>query len=109
MSAGPAQGTEGFVALSRFEVLPGWEESVASAFRARPGLVDDEPGFLRLEVLRPMSTPTEFWLLTFWTDEASFRRWHREHDRRAVHGRIPAGLKLVPGSAEVTAFDHVAS
>lgn len=97
------------MALSRFEVRPGWEGSVATAFRDRPRLVDDEPGFLRLEVIRPMATPTEFWLLTFWTDEASFRRWHREHDRRAVHDRIPAGLKLVPGSAEVSAFEHVTS
>ena len=63
----------GFVALSRFEVMPGWEDAVAEAFVARPHLVEDAPGFVRLEVLRPADNPAEFLLLTFWSDEESFR------------------------------------
>jgi heme oxygenase (mycobilin-producing) len=99
----------GYVALSRFEVRPGWEDAVAEAFRDRPGLVDRDPGFVRLEVLRPVAEPTQFWLLTYWADETSFRRWHRSHERRAAHGAIPAGLRLVPGSATLLGFDHVTS
>ncbi len=98
----------GFVALSRFEVREGWEGDVTAAFRSRPHLVDDAPGFVRLEVLRPNDRPTEFWLFTYWTDEASFLTWHRDH-RKQAHHAIPKGLKLVPGSARVDHLDHVAS
>lgn len=96
------------VAISRFEVLDGWQDAVADAFRNRPHLVDDATGFQRLEVLRPADRPREFWLLTWWDDEPSFRRWHRDH-RTAAHQYLPPGLRLVPGSARVESFDHVAS
>ncbi len=96
------------VAISRFEVLDGWQGPVAEAFRNRPRLVDDAPGFQRLEVLRPADRPREFWLLTWWDDEASFRTWHREH-RAAAHQYLPPGLRLVPGSARIESFEHVAS
>ncbi|MEX0869675.1 MAG: antibiotic biosynthesis monooxygenase family protein [Nitriliruptoraceae bacterium] len=101
--------TAGHVAVRRFEVHEGWEQAVVDACRNRPGLVDDVDGFLRLDVVRPREHPQEFWLLTYWVSEAAFQDWHRGHGRVAGHAGIPAGLKLVPGSARVDAFDHVTS
>lgn len=102
-------GHGGYVALSRFEVRPGWEDAVAAAFRDRPRLVERASGFLRLDVLRPVHHPTEFWLITYWTHEAAFREWHRSHDRRSAHQGMPAGLRLIPGSAEIIELEHVTS
>ena len=99
----------GFVALSRFEVMPGWEDAVSDAFADRPHQVEHAPGFVRLEVLRPAEHPAEFWLLTFWTDEAAFRVWHRSHDRKAAHAAMPDGLRLRPGSAQLSRFELIAS
>lgn len=101
--------TAGYVALSRFEVRPGWEAPVAEAFRNRPRRVEHAPGFLRLEVLRPNDNPAEFWLITYWSDEAAFRDWHASHGRVEAHEGMPKGLKLVPGSARVLALEHVTS
>lgn len=98
-----------FVALSRFEVMPGWEDAVSEAFRDRPHQVESTPGFVRLEVLRPAENPAEFWLLTFWSDEESFRTWHRGHDRKAAHTGMPEGLRLRPGSARLSSFEMIAS
>lgn len=39
------------VVLSKFRVRNGMEDAVRLAFRARPHLVDDAPGFPRMEVL----------------------------------------------------------
>ena len=61
-----------FVALSRFVVANGMEEAVRAAFSERPHRVDQAPGFLRMEVLRPEGHPEEFWLMTWWQEEASF-------------------------------------
>lgn len=98
-----------FVALSRFTIANGMEEEVQEAFRNRPHLVDGAPGFVRMEVLCPTDVPAEIWLLTWWSDEESFRVWHRSHLYRESHAGIPKGLKLVPGSVEIRSFRHVSS
>lgn len=99
----------GFVALSRFVIANGMAAEVKQAFRNRPHLVDDAPGFLRMEVVSPVERPDEIWLITFWTSQASFRAWHRGHGFHASHGGIPKGLKLVPTETEIRHFEHVCS
>ncbi len=94
-----------FVALSRFKIRNGMEAEVREAFRTRPHLVDGEPGFLHMEVMSPLDDTSEIWLVTHWTDEASYQTWHRGHTYHASHAAIPKGLKLVPGSTEIRLFD----
>lgn len=98
-----------FVAMSRFSIANGMADPVKAAFRARPGLVDGAPGFRRMDVISPREAPQDIWLLTYWDDEASYRAWHRGHTYHESHAGIPKGLKLVPGSARIEYFDHVAS
>ena len=98
-----------FVALSRFTVANGMEAEVRRAFANRPHLVDGTPGFVRMEVLAPLDDPREIWLLTYWSDEASFQEWHRGHLHKEAHKGIPRGLKLVPGRTEIRHFEHVCS
>lgn len=99
----------GYVAYSRFVVANGMREEVKAAFRQRPGLVDTAPGFLRMDVISPLDRPEEFWLVTFWSDEDSFRQWHRGHTYSDSHAGIPPGLKLVRGETVVKGFEHVTS
>lgn len=93
------------VALSRFTIANDMSEDVREAFRARPHLVDDVPGFLGMEVMSPVADRAEVWLVTRWSDELSYRTWHRGHLYHGSHGGIPKGLKLVRGSAEVKLFE----
>lgn len=95
------------VVLSKFQVGGDMVEAVRRAFTERPHLVDDAPGFLRLEVLRPRDRPDEFWLWTYWADEESYRTWHRSHAYKESHKGIPKGLKLIPKSAEIRVFERV--
>ena len=91
-----------FVALSQFTVQPGMEDEVCKAFMHRPHLVDDLPGFIKMQVLRPTTKPNDFWLLTWWEDQESYESWHHSQDYHDSHQHIPKGLKLVPGSASIT-------
>ena len=75
------------------------------AFCQRPHLVDGAPGFLGMEVMSPVDSVAEIWLVTRWQDEQSYRTWHRGHDYHESHKGIPKGLKLVPGTANVRLFD----
>ena len=99
----------GFVALSRFVIKNDMTREVRAAFLNRPHLVDDAPGFLRMEVLSPQENSGEIWLMTFWSDEESFRTWHHSHLYRESHKGIPKGLKLVPKSVELRFFEHICS
>ncbi len=96
-----------YIALSKFAVGNGMTQEVKQAFRDRPHLVDDAGGFLRMEVLSPLDHPDEIWLFTYWTDEVSFKAWHKSHMYHESHKGIPKGLKLAPKSTEMRYFEHV--
>jgi heme oxygenase (mycobilin-producing) len=97
-----------FVALSRFVVRNGMEDEVRAAFEERPHLVDLAPGYIRMEVLRPRECAEEFWLMTWWEDEASFDAWHKSHAYKDSHAGIPRGLKLVPGAQRIRRLECIA-
>ncbi|MDX5420791.1 MAG: antibiotic biosynthesis monooxygenase [Hymenobacteraceae bacterium] len=96
-----------FIALSTFEIANGMAAEVKEAFINRPRFVDNAPGFVKLDVLCPQEKPEEIWLMTFWADEESYQIWYRNHMKES-HNNIPKGLKLVPHSAKVRFFDHIA-
>jgi heme-degrading monooxygenase HmoA len=96
-----------FLALSKFKVRNGLESEVREAFQQRPRLVDQADGFVRMDVVTPTADAAEFWLLTYWQDEASFRQWHHSHLYRQSHAGIPQGLKLVPEATELLTFRYV--
>ena len=104
-----AKAASTFVALSKFVVANDKVAEVKAAFRQRPHLVDDQPGFVRMDVFSPLDRPAEIWLVTYWTEEMSFREWHHSHLYHESHRGIPKGLKLVPGETEIRSFEHVAS
>lgn len=98
-----------FLAISRFAVTNGLEASVREAFRMRPHKVDAAPGFIRMEVANPSDDPAEFWLLTWWQDEASFKAWHHSHAYHESHQGMPKGLKLDPERSKIMHFKVFAS
>ncbi len=98
-----------FCASSRFLVRNDMEGDVRLAFQSRAHLVDAAPGFCRMEVMQPLEDPKEFWLMTWWTDEASFAAWHKGHDYRCAHAGIPKGLKLVAGSVQIRHLELICS
>lgn len=95
-----------FVAMSRFRVRPGQEEMVCEAFRERPMRVDEQPGFVRMEVFNPQERGNEFWLITVWENRESFEVWH-EHHLNESHSAMPRGLKVERGSRALEYFELV--
>lgn len=97
-----------FTVISTFEILNGMENEVKQAFIKRPGLVEKYEGFVGLDVLSPLENSSQVWLITHWTDEESFKTWHKKHLKDS-HAGIPKGLKLVPHSFKLRFFNHIAS
>jgi diguanylate cyclase (GGDEF)-like protein len=67
---------------------------VRQAFIDRPHLVEKAAGFCGLNVLTDSTDAAVFLLLTRWTDEQSFRAWHRSDAHHQSHAGMPQGLKL---------------
>jgi len=103
------EAVSAFVALSKFVIANDMVAEVKEAFRQRPHLVDDQPGFVRMEVFSPLDRPEEIWLVTYWTDAASFKVWHHSHLYHQSHKGIPKGLKLVPGEQQIRHLEHICS
>jgi heme-degrading monooxygenase HmoA len=108
------------VAMSRFRVKDSREQDVRQAFLDRPRLVDNEAGFLGLEVFQDQADCSVFYLITRWSDVSSFRTWHSSQAHRRSHELMPAGLKLdsaftklrilerVEGDRDQEVFEHFA-
>jgi heme-degrading monooxygenase HmoA len=97
------------LALSRFKVANGMEDSVARAFLARPHFVEHSEGFLGMEVFTDSSDAAFFYLSTRWTTEPAFRRWHASAEHHASHKGIPKGLKLDPAFTQLVILEHLCS
>jgi len=95
------------LAVSRFRVKNGMEPEVRAAFVNRPRLVERCPGFLGLETFTDSKDPALFYLVTRWTDEHSFRAWHRSEEHHLSHRGIPRGLKLDASFTEVVVLDRI--
>jgi heme-degrading monooxygenase HmoA len=65
------------VVQNRVPVAAGHEDAFIERFRARRGLVDDQPGFIRNMVL------------TFWESEEHFRAWTESDAFKEAHRRVP--------------------
>jgi len=99
-----------FVALSKFEVkTDAMAEQVKDAFLGRPHLVEDAPGFVRLDVISPCENRKEIWLITYWGEREDYTAWHKSHLYHESHAGIPARLKLNASVTNVSFFEHIAS
>ena len=96
------------LAVSRFRVANGMEQEVREAFRNRPRLVEDAPGFLGMEVFTDQDDASVFYLHTRWTDASSFRTWHASDAHRRSHAGIPKGLKLDAAFTQLTLLNDIA-
>ena len=73
-------------------------------FAARANVVEDSPGFLGFQLLRPTSGETRYFVVTQWTDEESYAAW-RDGDARAAHKGEHG--KPVAETAHLLEFDVV--
>ena len=77
---------------NRIQVAKGQEKDFEARFEGRARLVENMPGFVRLEILRPIKSDY-YIVLTHWRDEASFRAWTDSAEFKEAHrNRPPADM-----------------
>jgi heme oxygenase (mycobilin-producing) len=73
------------VVTNRVFVKPEFAETFETAFRNRPHAVDDSPGFLKNEVLRPLRPDAPYLVVSHWASQADFETWVKSDAFKKAH------------------------
>lgn len=74
--------------VNRIPVAEGHEEAFEERFKSRAFKVDQTPGFLRNEILRPLQS--DYYLVkTYWEDVPAFENWIGSDAFEAAHANRP--------------------
>ena len=92
------------VKINAIEVPPDAGPELEKRFAHRAHAVDNQPGFLGFQLLRPTAGEERYFVVTTWEDEASFAAW-RDGDARTAHAGQHG--KPVAEGANLLEFDVV--
>ena len=86
------------VVANRMPVAKGHEAAFEDRFEGRARLVENHPGFVRLEILRPKALTIQggqmggsdyYVVLTYWENEQAFVAWTESEDFHRAHANRP--------------------
>ncbi|MDT8862006.1 antibiotic biosynthesis monooxygenase [Alkalihalobacillus sp. MEB130] len=98
---------EGYVVINNIPVSEEGRSSFEERFMNRAGLVEGEPGFQAIRILRPITDDT-YAIMTIWDDEASFTNWRTSksyenaHKKRGTSQALPT--TIFPRPSFVTTY-----
>lgn len=78
---------KGFVVMNNIPVTDEGRPVLEYRFKNRAGLIEKEPGFIAIRVLRPIKSDT-YIILTVWEKESDFNKWtnstafHQAHPKK---------------------------
>ncbi|MEV6367405.1 antibiotic biosynthesis monooxygenase [Micromonospora sp. WP24] len=73
------------VKINAIDVPPGAGAELEQRFAARAGAVENSPGFLGFELLRPVAGESRYFVYTKWESEEAYQAW-AAGPARAAHG-----------------------
>ncbi|WP_174278871.1 antibiotic biosynthesis monooxygenase family protein [Sphingomonas bacterium] len=76
-----------FIAMNRFQVIPGGEEAFEQVWLSRDSHLADVPGFVEFHMLRGPAADDHFLYSshTVWRSREDFENWTRSEAFRAAH------------------------
>lgn len=92
------------VKINALNVPPQAGAELERRFSERAHAVENSPGFLGFQLLRPTGGETRYFVVTTWEDEESFVAW-RDGDARSAHAGQHG--KPVAEGANLLEFDVV--
>lgn len=76
-----------YISINTLEVPKGQGSLLEERFRARKHEVDNEPGYLGFQLLRPVEGTDRYFVVTTWEDRASFDAWVAKRYERKAHAQ----------------------
>lgn len=95
-----------YIVTNRVFVAAGYEEMFEQRFRNRAGQIDKQPGFVRMQVLRPDTPDTPYLVQTTWRDKTAFEGWVGSEDFKAAHSN-PMPKEAFSGEGGIEMFEMI--
>lgn len=83
----------GFVAINTIHCQPHYQERFECLFCSRVRAIDEMPGFLAMQVLKPGAEGEPYLVVSYWESEERFQAWVGSEAFHAGHARAFADLK----------------
>ena len=98
-----------FIAMNRFEIVLGREETFEALWRDRDSQLDDVPGFREFRLLRGPSNDesTLFASHTVWESRGDFEAWTDSENFRKAHARAGAPKGTYLGHPRFEGFEVI--
>ena len=74
-----------YVVTNRVYVNLNWQEEFEKRFQSRAGQIDKQPGFHRMQILKPVSADSPYIVYTEWENEQAFKSWVGSDDFKIAH------------------------
>jgi len=97
-----------FCVINRVPVAPEFREAFEERFRRRAGQVEQQPGFVRMAVLRPEDDETPYLVETLWRDRSAFEGWVGSEDFKQAHAN-PLPKEAYAGEGRLESFEVIIS
>lgn len=96
------------VKINAIHVPAGSGSELEARFAARAGAVENSPGFLGFQLLRPVAGDERYFVVTQWKTEEAFAAW-RDGSAKAAHATPPgeAPKRPVSSGADLLEFEVV--
>lgn len=106
--------TGGFAVMNNIPVTDEGRPILEYRFKNRAGLIEKEPGFIAIRVLRPLKSNT-YVILTIWEKESDFDKWtksqsfNKAHNKSGgVHPKPDSTVTIFSGESYVTKYTVIA-
>lgn len=98
-----------FIAMNRFQVIPGEEETFEAVWKGRNSYLDEVPGFMEFHLLRGSSVEdyTLFASHTVWRSKSDFDAWTTSEAFRKAHAGAGERKPLYVGPPRFEGFEVV--
>ena len=73
--------------INAITVPEGMGPELEARFAARAHAVENQPGFERFELLRPVAGDSRYFVVTHWESDAAFENWRNGQAFQQAHGQ----------------------
>jgi heme-degrading monooxygenase HmoA len=96
-----------FIAMNRFQIIPGEEEAFETVWKTRDSHLADVPGFVEFHLLRGPSEDdhTLYASHTIWASRSDFEAWTRSEAFRKAHANAGGNKPLYLGHPRFEGFE----
>ena len=97
------------VKINAIEIPPGAGEELEQRFAARRRTVEQAPGFLGFELLRPIAGESRYFVYTKWESEEAYQAWATSPARKAHAAQRPSPVATGTNLLEFEVVQEVGS